>query len=647
MEKKEKRRGIPAPVIAVIAALVVVILMIAAYCGFCKWVQGNGCLLPNTTAQDATGTVTVDLSKKTRDEAVEVMTYFMENHLAARGVTITYDGGSETLPGTLLEVDPVSPIDYGMAYKAYQPFLRLGALWLGWAEDPIELSLSAAVLTKDGVEEASRIARDIAEKVYIAPVGYICEVDEESGLVTVTHGTVGRELDADALAATLQQALLDGQRELQAEYIAIPTDTITGQMIYDMVYSAPQDPMLQADGSLSLPVDGVSIDLEEAQATLDATAPGETCTIAMVYTPADFSTCQDILYQDVLAENVSELSSSATRTFNVNRTAEFCNESILLPGQVFSYLEKIGNPSEANGYQVATGYKDGQTVPMAGGGSCQASSAIYYCAVYANLEIVSRANHRFTVGYVPDGLDATVYYPSLDFQFRNNTPFPIKILSHVEGNYLYVQILGTKTDGTYVKTETEVLSVTPWEVVYQPDETVSRGSTKTSVTAYTGTKVKVYRCVYAANGTLLSRTLENTSSYSKRDKVLLFNPADAEKYGVNPDGTPLYVYSLTVKWVDEDGNALAPELVQSAMKTGCAYSTEKKEFEGYTFKKTTGSAVSGVMTTNRTVTYVYSRDYVPEPDPEPAPSEEVSTEPAASETPVTESTETPVSSPEV
>ena len=646
MEKREQKRRVPAPVIAILAALVVVILLIAAYCGFCKWVQDNGRLLPNTTAQDATGTIAVDLSKMLHGEAVEVMTAHMDSHLEDRSVTIHYVGGkSETLPGTLLEVDPGSPIDYGMAYKAYQPFLRLGALWLGWVEDPIELSLSAAVLTQTGVEEAERIAQKIAEEVYIAPVGYTCQLDEAGENVVVTHGTVGRELDAAALSATLQQALLDGQRSLEAEYITIPTDSITSQMIYDMVYLPPVDPVLQEDGSLSLPVDGVSIDLEEAQATLDAAAPGETCTIPLVYTPADFSTCQDILYQDVLAENVSELSSSENRTFNVNRTAEFCNGSILLPGEVFSYLEKIGNPSEKNGYKVATGYKDGQTVPMAGGGSCQASSAIYYCAVYANLEIVTRSNHRFTVGYVPNGLDATVYYSSLDFKFRNNTPYPIKILAHVKGDHLYVQILGTKTDGTYVETETEVLSVTPWEVVYQPDENVARGRTKTSVTAYTGTKVKIYRCVYAADGTLISRTLENTSNYSKRDKVLLFNPADAEKYGVNPDGTPLYVYSLTVKWVDEDGNPLAPELVQTAMKTGCAYSTEKKEFEGYTFKKTTGSAVSGVMTANRTVTYVYSKDPVPEPvhepSPEPAPSAEPSPAPSGEPTPSVEPSPAP------
>ncbi len=614
MEQTKEKRRIHAPLIAVVAAVVVLGIVIAAYCGFCKWVRDNGRLLPGTTAQDATGTIQVNLGKELRDSAVENMAAFMKQHLAARSVTITYDGGSETLPGTLLEVDPVSPIDYGMAYKAYQPFLRLGALWLGWIEDPLALSLSAATLTPEGVEETDRIARHIEEAVYIAPVGYTCEVDEENGMVTVTHGTEGRRLDGEALAAELKQALLDGQSALQAEYITIPTDSIDSQMIYDMVFSSPVDPYLLEDGTLSLPVDGVSINVEEAQATLDATAPGESCTIPLVYTPTDFSTCQDLLFKDVLVENVSTLDGVHERSFNVARTAEFCNETVIMPGQIFSYLNTIGDPSVANGYMMSTGYQNGQTVEMEGGGACQVSSALYYCAVYANLEIVWRANHAFVVTYVPKGLDATVYYPSLDFQFRNNTPYPIKIVAYAEGGdwgTVTVKILGTKQDGTYVVPEIRQLSVTPWEVKYKPDESIPLGTNKVDVTPYTGYAVEVYRCVYDANGKLISRTYENTSRYAKRDRVVLFNPADAERWGVNADGTPLAVRTLTVKWVDEQGNPLAETLVKSGLKTGSAYSTEQKTFEGYTFKGTSGDAVSGVMTANRSVTYIYTRNAAP------------------------------------
>ena len=58
------------------------------------------------------------------------------------------------------------------------------------------------------------------------------------------------------------------------------------------------------------------------------------------------------------------------------------------------------------------------------------------------------------------------------------------------------------------------------------------GKTVVDTTPYTGRKVEAYRRVYAADGTLLSRTLESTNNYRKRNKVILYNPADAERLGL-------------------------------------------------------------------------------------------------------------------
>ncbi len=618
MEQSKEKRGIGAPVIAIIVAVALILIVAGAYCGFCSWVRDNGCLLPGTTAKDATGTITADLSGMTRDQAVEVMTRHMDAHLAARGVTITYDGGEAELPGTLLAVDPVSPIDYGMTYKAYQPFLRLGALWLGMVEDPLELSLSAAVLTAEGEAEAERLAQSIADKVYIQPVGYTCEVDEEAGLVRVTHGTEGRELDAAALAAQLKQALLEGASAVEAQYITLPTDSISAQMIYDQVFVAPMDPFELEDGTLTLPKDGTTIDVEAAQATLDATAPGQSCEIPLVHTEPDFLSCQHLLFRDVLAENRSQMDGNEARSFNVRRAVATCNGKVIMPGEVFSYLDVIGDPSVANGYMMGTGYRNGQTVPMEGGGVCQGSSAIYYCSFYAGMETVWRAAHAFVTDYMPLGLDATVSYPGLDFQFRNTSPYPIKIVtSSDESNwgYITVKILGTKSDDTYIEPQVLNIKRTDWATIYKPDETIPVGTTRVHTTAYTGWTCDVYRLVYDGEGNLISRTYENFTKHAKRDKVVLFNPADAERLGLNPDGTPVATFTLTVNWVDENGQPLAPQLVQEGMLKGAAYSTEQKEFEGYTFQKTTGDRVRASMEQNRTVTYHYTKDVVEEAPP--------------------------------
>ena len=67
------------------------------------------------------------------------------------------------------------------------------------------------------------------------------------------------------------------------------------------------------------------------------------------------------------------------------------------------------------------------------------------------------------------------------------------------------------------------MSKTPFEVVYEVDETLSPGTEKVKSNGYTGYKTESYRVVYI-DGVEVSRTKENTSTYKKFDKVILHNP---------------------------------------------------------------------------------------------------------------------------
>ncbi len=79
---------------------------------------------------------------------------------------------------------------------------------------------------------------------------------------------------------------------------------------------------------------------------------------------------------------------------------------------------------------------------------------------------------------------------------------------------------------------------------------------------------------------------------------------------------PVY-YTLTVSWVDEDGNALTPQ-ESSSHFANSPYTTVQKSFEGYSFVQTSGDAVSGVMNSNKAVTYIYKLDEIVEiPDEDP------------------------------
>ena len=72
---------------------------------------------------------------------------------------------------------------------------------------------------------------------------------------------------------------------------------------------------------------------------------------------------------------------------------------------------------------------------------CVSSSTLYMSVLRADLEVTERTNHSLTVAYTPLGQDATVSYGSLDFKFKNDTDYPIKIVAVREGGEMKTKIL--------------------------------------------------------------------------------------------------------------------------------------------------------------------------------------------------------------
>ena len=58
-----------------------------------------------------------------------------------------------------------------------------------------------------------------------------------------------------------------------------------------------------------------------------------------------------------------------------------------------------------------------------------------------NIEIIERHEHGVDVGYVENGKDCTVAYDELDFKFKNNTGYDIKIYVEVVNHKLNVRIV--------------------------------------------------------------------------------------------------------------------------------------------------------------------------------------------------------------
>ena len=171
-----------------------------------------------------------------------------------------------------------------------------------------------------------------------------------------------------------------------------------------------------------------------------------------------------------------------------------------------------------------------------GGGVCQPSSTLYNAVVLSNLEVTERRNHTYVSSYVPIGRDATVSWGGPDFKFKNNTDYPIKVVSSYSNNRLTMSIVGTDLEDITVEFTSTKLSSTPYNTIEKEDPTLEEGKRKVDVSGYNGAKAQSYRKVYKA-GVLISSEKEAYSAYSKRDKVVLVGTKKKETTTPPTDNT--------------------------------------------------------------------------------------------------------------
>ena len=126
--------------------------------------------------------------------------------------------------------------------------------------------------------------------------------------------------------------------------------------------------------------------------------------------------------------------SSAARRTNIERAASNFNGLLVAPGAVFSMGEHMGDVSLDSGYAEALIIYNGKTIKGVGGGVCQVSTTLFRTVFFAGLPVVERHAHAYRVYYYEQtpggqndpslsGFDATVYFPLVDFKFKNDTPY--------------------------------------------------------------------------------------------------------------------------------------------------------------------------------------------------------------------------------
>lgn len=173
------------------------------------------------------------------------------------------------------------------------------------------------------------------------------------------------------------------------------------------------------------------------------------------------------------------------RVFNVSLAASRINGTLVAPGETFSFNKTLGDVSKFTGYKEAYVIRDGKTVLGDGGGVCQVSTTLFRSVLNAGLPIEERRAHAYRVGYYEQdsapGIDATVYDPSPDFKFKNDTPAHILITAKADPKKysLVFELYGT-SDGRVSTVTKPIVSgtVAPPPDLYQDDPTLPVGTIK-------------------------------------------------------------------------------------------------------------------------------------------------------------------------
>lgn len=294
--------------------------------------------------------------------------------------------------------------------------------------------------------------------------------------------------------------------------------------IYKEVHKEAQNAYITKDPFEIHPhVDGVefAISIDEVKTMLQEKQEKYTIPLKITKPKVTTDSLGDEAFPNRLATYSTKYSTAdVNRTTNIKISVNKINGVVLLPGEEFSYNKVLGPRTPQAGYKLGAAYIGGKVVSDYGGGVCQTSSTLYNAVLLSNLEITSRTSHYFAAAYVPVSRDATVYWPSLDFKFKNNRNYPIKIKASTSNGVINVEIFGITEESDYeVELQSYVTSYIPYNTEYKDDNTLPEGKEVVEQAGTNGIRSEAYK-ILKKDGKVISKTLLSRDTYSTKARII-------------------------------------------------------------------------------------------------------------------------------
>lgn len=441
---ENEKKGLSTVTLFLILFGVFLIILIASFMIFAFSLKGSSNIFSGIYIKN------VDVSNLNKQDAKNKIDNYIKNNIPEE-ITLKHGDYETTISTSELDIkfDTKSAVavayNFGRSGNVFSDgFEVLGNMFLNKNVEPT-LSFNEESLTK--------ILKDISTKLpdKLIESGYYIDGNN----LILNKGTEGNIINVEAMSKVIKDNIqslnLNGKIDIITQ--TAKPDLLDVNKIYNEVHKDPVDASFTLEPrSVTPSKNGIdfAISLDEAKSKLKESEKECVIPLKVVYPNVTTNMIGNEAFPDELSRfSTNYAASNTNRTTNLVLAAGKINGTVLMPGETFSYNQVVGERTIAAGYKEAPIYVSGKVEDGLGGGICQITTTLYNAVVYANLEIVERTNHQFVPSYVGAGRDATVVYGAIDFKFKNNRNYPIKIVCSVSGGVASFQILGLKTNNEY------------------------------------------------------------------------------------------------------------------------------------------------------------------------------------------------------
>lgn len=443
---KNKSKNSKTNKIFAFSLLAIIILLIILFLGFTYFNYKNTNIVSGISIKN------VDISGLSKKQAKEKIQNYINEKLP-ENIGLIHNDFETSIPLSALNIN--FDIDSSIE-EAYN---------IGKSGNILQNSLSAIKVYFSNIDieptfslddnQLNTMLDDISSKLPDTVIESSYYIDGKN--LVITKGSEGNIVNTNLMATYIKNGILNlnlKNRNLEISTLTKQPSKIDIEKIHKEIYKECKNAYYTQNPFAVYPSENgldFAISMDDAKNILEEENKDEyIIPLKILYPSVTTNMIGTEAFPDLLSTYSTKYSARNTgRTTNLQLAASKINGTVLMPGETFSYNQVVGARTIAAGYKEAPIYVSGQVVDGLGGGICQITSTLYNAVLYANLQIVERSNHQFVPSYVTASRDATVVYGSIDFKFKNNREYPIKLVCSVSGGLATFQIFGLKSNNEY------------------------------------------------------------------------------------------------------------------------------------------------------------------------------------------------------